>query len=52
VLDRAKCKGAPQLFRVKEDPARYVIGVELAREIFDRKFTNVLWTELPFGDKG
>jgi hypothetical protein len=52
VLDRKKMKGAPQLFRVDKDPSVYVIGRELAREIYDQKLTNVFWTELRFGDEG
>ena len=50
VLDQSKVKGAPQLFRVAQWPSQYIIGVELAREIYDRGFTNVLWTELRFSD--
>jgi hypothetical protein len=51
VLDRAKMKDAPQLFRVAQEPTTYVVGVELAREIYDRDFTNVIWTELRFNDQ-
>ncbi|ATB51307.1 imm11 family protein [Corallococcus macrosporus] len=51
VLDRAKMQRAPQLFRVEGDPAEYVIGRELARELYDRKLTNVHWTELRFSDE-
>jgi hypothetical protein len=50
VLDRKKMKDAPQLFRIARDPTEYVVGVELAREIYDRDFTNVIWTELRFND--
>ncbi|ATB39509.1 hypothetical protein CYFUS_004953 [Cystobacter fuscus] len=50
VLDRNKVKDAPQLFRVKQRPSQYILGVKLAREIYDRDFTNVLWTELRFSD--
>ncbi|WP_240359410.1 imm11 family protein [Pyxidicoccus trucidator] len=51
VLDRAKMQDAPQLFRVDGDPSEYVLGRELAREIYDRKLTNILWTELRFSDE-
>ncbi|MFL5349706.1 MAG: imm11 family protein [Hyalangium sp.] len=51
VLDRKKMKDAPQLFRIARDPTAYVVGVELAREIYDRDFTNVIWTELRFNDQ-
>jgi hypothetical protein len=51
VLDRKKIARAPQLFRIDKDPGVYVIGVELAREIYDRNFTNVFWTELRFSDE-
>lgn len=51
VLDRAKVKEVPQLFRVAQWPSRYIIGLKLAQEIYDRNFTNVLWTELRFSDE-
>lgn len=51
VLDRAKMQAAPQLFRIDKNPSVYVIGRELAREIYDRKLTNILWTELRFNDE-
>jgi hypothetical protein len=51
VLDRKKMKAAPQLFRIARDPTVYVVGVELAREIYDRDFSNVRWTELRFNDQ-
>jgi hypothetical protein len=51
VLDRKKMKDAPQLFRIARDPTVYVVGVELAREIYDRDLTNVIWTELRFNDE-
>lgn len=51
VLDRKKMKDAPQLFRIERDPTEYVVGVELAREIYDRDFTNVIWTKLRFNDE-
>ncbi|QDE98869.1 hypothetical protein BHS05_25220 [Myxococcus xanthus] len=50
VLDRTKVENAPQLFRVKQRPNKYVVGVELAREIYDQDFTNILWSELRFSD--
>jgi hypothetical protein len=51
VLDRDKMAGAPQLFRVAGDPSEYVIGRQLARDLYDRKLSNVFWSELPFGDE-
>ncbi|WP_426756607.1 imm11 family protein [Myxococcus sp. Y35] len=51
VLDRAKMQSAPQLFRVEGAPSEYVIGRELARELYDRKLTNIRWTELRFSDE-
>lgn len=51
VLDRAKMQSAPQLFRVDGDPSEYVLGRELAREMYDRKLTNILWKELRFSDE-
>lgn len=51
VLDRKKVKDALPLFRIAQDPTAYVVGVELAREIYDRDFTNVIWTKLRFGDE-
>lgn len=50
VLDRAKMKNAPELFRVHLDPTSYVVGRKLARAIYDADFTNVMWTQLPFND--
>lgn len=46
VLDREKVQNAPQLFRLDQDPMTYVIAYELAKEISDRRFANVYWTEL------
>lgn len=51
VLDRAKMQNAPQLFRVDGYPSTYVLGRELAREMYDRKLTNIRWTELRFSDE-
>ncbi len=51
VFDKKKMKSAPQLFRIDKAPNEYVVGLELAREIYDREFTNVVWTELRFGDE-
>jgi hypothetical protein len=51
VLDRKKMKDAPQLFRIDKEPTAYVVGVELAREIYDRDFSNVIWTELSLNDQ-
>jgi hypothetical protein len=51
VLDRNKVKDAPQLFRVKQKPNEYVIGVELGREMFDLGLTNIIWARLPFSDE-
>jgi hypothetical protein len=51
VLDRAKMQDAPQLFRVDGAPSTYVLGLELAREMYNRKLTNIRWTELRFSDE-
>jgi hypothetical protein len=51
VLDRKKMKNAPQLFRVAQSPTDYILGVELATEIHERKFTNIWWTKLRFNDE-
>lgn len=51
VIDRDKMKNAPQLFRIDKDPAEYVLGRALAREMYDEDLTNIFWTELAFGDE-
>jgi hypothetical protein len=51
VLDPAKCRKAPALFRVAYQPSSYVVDLELARAIYDEKFSNVLWSELPFAGR-
>ncbi|MFP2931995.1 imm11 family protein [Pyxidicoccus sp. 3LG] len=51
VLDRNKVKDAPQLFRVKQKPAEYIIGVELGREMFNLGLTNIVWKKLRFADE-
>ncbi|WP_434388726.1 hypothetical protein [Melittangium boletus] len=52
VLDRKKVENAPQLFRLTQDPMTYVLRYELAKEISDRKFTNIFWKELKMVDSG
>lgn len=52
VLDRKKVENAPQLFRVEKDPMTYVLRYELAKEISDRKFSNIFWKELKVNDAG
>lgn len=51
VLDRKKMKNAPQLFRIDKDPTEYVIGGDLASDMYDRDLTNIDWTELEFSDE-
>ncbi|MCY1083208.1 imm11 family protein [Archangium lansingense] len=51
VLDREKTRAAPQLFRLKESPHTYVVGLDLAKEMQQRKLTNVFWTRLRFNDE-
>ncbi|QDE65701.1 hypothetical protein BHS09_01015 [Myxococcus xanthus] len=50
VLDRKKMKNAPPLFRIDEDPATYVLSFELAKEISEGDFSNLLVSELKFSD--
>jgi hypothetical protein len=53
VLSREKMKRAPQLFRIREDPARYVFGPRLADALKQHtpRPTNVLWTKLRYADE-
>jgi hypothetical protein len=51
VLDRKKVEKAPQLFRMDKDPTEYVVGEDLAGEMYDRDLTNIFWAELPFSDE-
>jgi hypothetical protein len=51
VLDRRKVEDAPQLFRIDRHPTAYVLGVNLATEIHSRKFSNIYWRKLRFGDE-
>jgi hypothetical protein len=50
ILDKAKVKDAPQLFRMPYSPTNYVLGFELAKDIHDRKLTNIRWKKLSFAD--
>jgi hypothetical protein len=53
VLDRKKTQDAPELFRIKEDSRRYVVGPRLvqAMEQQAQHFENILWQNLSFGDE-
>ena len=51
VLDRKKMEKAPQLFRIGKDSTSYVVGVELARDMYDHDLTNIVWEELDFSEK-
>ncbi|MFL5349707.1 MAG: imm11 family protein [Hyalangium sp.] len=51
VIDRKKAEMAPQLFRVNRHPTAYVVGVDLATEIHGRKFSNIYWRKMRFGDE-
>jgi hypothetical protein len=42
VLDPRCLKGVPALFRIKEDPSKYVLTEPLASAFADHAFTNVL----------
>lgn len=46
VLDKKKPKSAPQLFRIKEDPATYVLGERLVEDLKRNKCTNLVLEEL------
>lgn len=46
VLDRKKLEGAPALFRVREEPFRYVIDERLAEALRRGGFTNIVLTEI------
>ncbi len=46
VLDPAKLKDAPALFRIKEGPREYVINETLANIFRERSFTNMRLTEI------
>ncbi|HLL54433.1 MAG TPA: hypothetical protein VK447_12845, partial [Myxococcaceae bacterium] len=48
VLDRKKMKGAPQLFRIDNDPTSYVLNFPLAKELSHMEPSNIIWAELPF----
>jgi hypothetical protein len=50
VLDRKKMKNAPPIFRVDKDPTTYVLNYELAKELSEGDFSNLLVTELTFSD--
>lgn len=51
VLDREKTRTAPQLFRLHRSPQTYVVGLDLAKEMQQRKLTNVFWTRLRYSDE-
>jgi hypothetical protein len=46
VLDPAKLKDAPALFRIKEEPREYVINETLAKIFQEQGFTNIRLTEI------
>ncbi|MBW2661812.1 MAG: hypothetical protein JRD93_07465 [Deltaproteobacteria bacterium] len=46
VVDPRKLEKPPALFRIKEDPRRYVINEELAKAFEEKGFTNVLLKEI------
>ncbi|HEY4121079.1 MAG TPA: DUF1629 domain-containing protein [Byssovorax sp.] len=46
VLDRSKLVDAPALFRIKEEPFRYVIDERLAAPLMAGGFTNVVLEEI------
>jgi hypothetical protein len=48
VVDKKKAKKAPQLFRFHKDSSTYVVGVELAEDMYERDLTNVAWKRLRF----
>jgi len=48
VLQRDKVVDAPPLFRIGQAPSSYLLRTDLARAIYDRGFTNLLWKKLPF----
>jgi hypothetical protein len=46
VIDAAKAKDAPALFRIKEDPGEYVVKEPLARAFAEHDFTNLFLIEV------
>jgi len=48
VIDKKKAKKAPQLFRFHKDTSTYVIGAELAMDMYEHDLTNIVWTRLRF----
>ena len=48
VVDKKKAKKAPQLFRFHKDSSTYVVGVELAEDMYEHDLTNVAWKRLRF----
>ena len=46
VLDPKRVKNAPDLFRVPEDREKYFISARLAKAFQDRRFTNMILTEV------
>jgi hypothetical protein len=53
VLSRKKMKGAPELFRIREEPSNYVFGPKLADALKQHtpRPTNVFWTKLRYDDE-
>jgi hypothetical protein len=46
VLDPRRLEDAPAIFRIKEAPRKYVINEELAKNLEERGFTNVILEEI------
>jgi len=46
VLDPGKLSMEPTLFRIKENPGKYVINTTLAKSFQEREFTNIFLEEL------
>jgi hypothetical protein len=51
VLNREKARLAPPLFRLRRSPYTYVVGMDLAKEMQERKLTNIVWKRLRYGDE-
>jgi hypothetical protein len=51
VLDPARLKDAPALFRIKEQPSEYVINEKLAAAFEKEGFTNIVLTEIEMAER-